>query len=147
MRIEFAGTAVVAEYDGRYKSRCAFPSWGHRVRDEAARLREPHHAAAWRRAVLSTLFALLIFPVAAAAAVNPSALPRDRAAALDSITVEGRRIHRPGVHEIFERNLGPGRAIRFVSSDRGDGRRCTRVLPFGYQKCTHAPTAFVRPLG
>lgn len=76
------------------------------------------------------------------------AVARDRSGvAEDPITVVGRRTQRQSIAEVFERNLQARDPVRFVSSDLGDGRRCTLVLPHGYKSCTGTPSAFVFPLG
>ncbi|MGE5339020.1 MAG: hypothetical protein ACM3PU_14420 [Gemmatimonadota bacterium] len=64
-------------------------------------------------------------------------------ASLPPVTIEGRRIPRPDLHQVFEQNLARNDTIEFASIDRGDGRRCTSVQPFGYEACTHAATKFV----
>ena len=66
---------------------------------------------------------------------------------LGPVTVEGQRSARPTVHDVFERNLQRDQSIRFETADAGDGRRCTRVLPFGYEACTNRPTRFVFHIG
>ncbi len=64
-------------------------------------------------------------------------------ASLPPVTVEGQRIARPNLHQVFDRNLLHDDSIEFTSTDLGDGRRCTSVQPFGYGVCTAAATKFV----
>ncbi len=76
--------------------------------------------------------------------------PLDSAHAHESmapIVIERPRIKRPTVHQVFERNLHRDDSVRFVTAGVGNGRRCTRVLPFGYEACTDRPTRFVFLVG
>lgn len=78
--------------------------------------------------------------------ISPGTARDGGAVAAGPVTVVGRRVRRPSVTEVFERNLQP-QELRFVSSDVGAGRRCTLALPFGYRSCTGARSSFVLRLG
>ncbi len=81
-------------------------------------------------------------PAASQALDVPPPVAEHAPETLAPITVHGRRIEHPSVHDILQRDLHRDESVRFETVDTGDGHRCTRVQPFGYEQCTNGPALF-----
>lgn len=67
---------------------------------------------------------------------------------LDRVIIYGQRTRKPTISEAFSHLTPPyGGSVRFETVDIGDGRRCTRMLPYGYSVCSPKNDRFPAQIG